>query len=328
MPPFNRKDLSVIVVVLLLALAGGVYYWFKVRLPSGPTPEAIKNQCLGEMENATDGELIQEVQNLVYPEEIDPISGENRITAAHRNIISYFICKAQYNKDEEFYNLAKSYFEGMNVVVAENKQKALADLEKSYSAPIEKTSNDILLSMTFGDFNEICPEKLPKECREITIPRFEKKVDKSLLSSFCDKICALIYDADNINDDFKSDVLEMKRNRLENEPEELFKSSLLERLEGEPDELGDEIQILKTIDLLEKRDFVVLWRIGLAYRAGGEEMALRICEGFDDEEACENFVKDEIKYLEGAKSDDAESLEIKYGCDIFKKNLEGIICDF
>ena len=133
--PDNKAYLRLIFLVFLVVVAvAGWKYWQKnyISAPIDTPSEEAKNACLEEMNQATDQELIDEVNILEYPYEIDIVSGENRITAAHKSMINYFTCKVGYVKNEETYNLAKDFIENLDIQ-EENKQKSLVGLEESIS---------------------------------------------------------------------------------------------------------------------------------------------------------------------------------------------------
>jgi len=241
MQSFNRKDLSVIVVVLLLALAGGTYYWFKIRIPDVLSPEAVKNQCLEKMKNATDDELIQEIGTLGYTEEIDPASGENQLTATHKSIINYFICKAGYTKDENDYNKAKDLIESMSIQ-EENKQSSLSELSDAFSG---ETGRGFLIELALGDIDEICPEKIKNLCLETGIGIEEERFFDGC-ENICDKINQYMTDGDKLENEIinNNDWFEDKSDR-----EKQYKT-----------------------------------RISIAFRLGGESLALKICNNLSNNE--------------------------------------------
>jgi len=273
MQSFNRKDLSVIVVVLLLALAGGTYYWFKIRVPDVLSPEAVKNQCLEKMKNATNDELIQEIGNLEYTEEIDPVSGENRLTAAHKSIINYFICEAGYTKDENDYNKAKDLIESMSIQ-EENKQNSLSKLNDAFSG---ETGRGFLIELALGDIDDICPGKIKNLCLKTGIGIEEERFFDGC-ENICDKINQYMNDGDT----------------LENE--------IIDNNDWFEDKLDREKQY-KT-------------RISIAFRLGGESLALRICNNLLDDEK-----KGCLSAIDYIKMEENENY-----CDEFRSQLEDFIC--
>ena len=281
MQSFNRKDLSVIVVVLLLALAGGTYYWFKIRVPDVLSPEAVKNQCLEKMKNATNDELIQEIGNLEYTEEIDPVSGENRLTAAHKSIINYFICKVRYTKDEDTYDLAKNYFTNMDIR-EENKKAALDELESVINDNQLIGKKDEILAL--WPIESICVGINPTDSfiemhqgSDFVLRGFETKeqmVDKAR------EFCRII-------------------SQYTNTP-----SSFIEDMVVEKDWSNNEYIL----------EFQMRMQIATAFRLGGEELALEVCNyipSLENKEGCLDYAG----YLGGLDK-----------CELLRQSVEYLVC--
>jgi len=87
-----------------------VFDWQNTDIPtdipidtsSDISEEVVKAKCLEDVSRMTEEELINEIDNLKYSEEIDLITGEDRITSVHKKIIDYFIYKVRKTKNRRW----------------------------------------------------------------------------------------------------------------------------------------------------------------------------------------------------------------------------------
>lgn len=187
----------IILVVLLVLIGGGVFYWLKTHSPLDISEEAVRNACQERIKNATDEELMEEVRNLKYAEETDPVTGEERITLANKKMIDYLVCRLEFLKDEDFYNKAKDMIEGMSIQ-EENKQNNLNRLNDIF---LEETEVGFIIELALGDINKVCPDKLTSLC-------VDKLQEKNTKESSCLDYCKLINEYQTDEERFNREIID------------------------------------------------------------------------------------------------------------------------
>ena len=185
----NKKIFLFGLIIVFLTITIGVilvFDWQNTDIPtdipidtsSDISEEVVKAKCLEDVSRMTEEELINEIDNLKYSEEIDLITGEDRITSVHKKIIDYFIYKVRKTKNEDDYNLAKKFISELNIQ-EKNKQDSLNKLDEAYS---EEQGFNYLLRR--GDLADICPDKLPQSCLN-----FMESNNLSIPELWCTDIC-------------------------------------------------------------------------------------------------------------------------------------------
>jgi len=91
----NKKIFLFGLIIVFLTITIGiilVFDWQNTDIPtdipidtsSDISEEVVKAKCLEDVSRMTEEELINEIDNLKYSEEIDLITGEDRITSVHK----------------------------------------------------------------------------------------------------------------------------------------------------------------------------------------------------------------------------------------------------
>ncbi|MBL7154905.1 MAG: hypothetical protein ISS88_00145 [Candidatus Portnoybacteria bacterium] len=299
----NKKILLGIVIIVLLIIAGGVgaiFYWQKTHTSLDISPEAVKAKCLEDVGKMSDEELIKEVKNLKYTEEIDPSTGEERITLAQKRIINYLICRVKYNRNPNFYNKAKNFIEGLTIQ-EENKQSSLAILDRNFepeSSFAEMLALRPLESICLGneekdELLELCLKKAEDIKNEFSPEEAEEMISR------CKNVC---------------DFINKYINNIS-----LFEADYLNNLTWPDNKI-----------LLKQR---MLARVSISFHLGGKELALKLCNyvpNLEIKEECQKYANF-LDYMKNCK-------KFNYGgtkdCGIYKECAEirqgiiNLICEF
>jgi len=223
---------------------GAIFYWQKAHISLDISPEAVKAKCLEDVSKITDEELINEVKNLKYPEEIVSSTGENRILFANKQMINYLICKVRYEKDENLYNKAKSFIEELTIQ-GENKEKTLARLNDSNKLDSFKLDS-FSIQVALGDLSQICPDKLSDLCLKEAV---QFSIDqKEAVIKDCGNVCNIIKQYSENKDKLEKEVINNK----------------------------------KWIDEIYENQY--RFRTSIAYRFGGQNLASEVCNNIKNSE--------------------------------------------
>jgi hypothetical protein len=305
--------LQIILIVVLIIVAGGAafFYWQQQR-QQAPAPfdissEAVREKCLENTARMTDSQLADEVKNLKYPEEIDKVSGEKRITAAEKQIVKYFICKLQIDRDEELYNTAKEFIEGLTLQeeYESYREESLARLEKIYHSG---DVADIIEVVAFGPIESVCSGEVPKkEFLELALNQLRGS-DRSISTKEEEEIENRINNLCIVINKYKDDA-----------------SSFIEK-----EITGDWSNNKNIIDLQMKM------RIAAAFRLGGNQLALGVCdyvprvEGVKESDCKATLdLLGSLKNFRDCKSSDLKregDCSIYLGCNKLRKEVIDLIC--
>ena len=278
----NKKILLriVIIVVFIIAIViGAFFYWQRTHIPPDISLEAIKEKCLEDVSKMNDQELINEVKTLEFSDEISVSVIEERINYAYRNMINYLICRVDNSKNEEDYNLAKNFIEELGIQ-EENKQNSLVWLDEAYSQESNslRVINAFTIQLALGDLAKLCPDELPNLCSEEAI-HFDVKETKLIIGN-CNNVCNLIDQYSEDRDKIERDIVNFR------------------------DWHNDSVIYEKQYEL----------RVAIAYRFGGQDLALKICENVIDSEK-ENCVS-KVNWVSS------------FNCDGLRENIENLICQY
>jgi len=284
--PNKKIPFKIVIIVLLIFIGviGAIFYWQKTRIPQVPpdtSPEAVKAECLEEVNKMDVQELINEVKALEFIDEISIPVVEERLTYAYKNMINYLICEADYDRNEESYNRAKDYIEGLTYTNEENKESALNRLDNTYSRSTVEDS--FTLQLALMDLDEICPNKLPSLCSDglTTSLKTEENIRK------CEDICGYLDELSNNSDKLGKEIINF------------------DNWSNNPVDRENQLRL----------------RMAIAYRYGGENSAIRVCDNLtgisstEEKEDCIikiNWIKDVQETMK---------------CDDLKKKVTNLICD-
>ena len=303
----NKKILLGIVVIVLLIIAGGIgaiFYWQKTHISLDISSEAVKSKCLENVSKMTDEELINEVKNLKYSDEIDPFSGKERMTSALGQITKYLICRMKYNRNSDFYNKAKSFIEELAIesfIQEENKQIFLAALDKTFElessfakmlalSPLEAICSD---NEEKDEFLELCLGNVESVKNEFSLEKVEGMIDSC--KGKCDKINKYIDDIPLFEND-----------------------------------LNNTFVWSNNIVLARRQTY---GRVALAFRLGGKELALKACSyvpNLEIKEECQKYA-DSLDYMKNCKKFDyggTKDCEIYEECAEIRQGIINLVCEF
>lgn len=283
--PSQKTSLfQTILIVILIMVAGGAafFYWQQKQSATTPfdtSPEAVRAKCLEDAAKMTDEELVNEIYTLKYPEEIDEASGEDRIDIASRQMIKYFVCRLRADRNEELYQLAKDFFDTFKFHNELNRQEGLARVEEVYAG--ENLYENFYFKLALADFDQICPEELSNSC---TAALREVDIDAPTSVENCRNICKII-------NEYSQDKIK----------------------------LDEEI-----IDFKEWSDDPIMYRgqywlrTAIAYRFGGQELALKVCQNVNESEKedCQIGIDNIKNRKEGMN------------CDAIRGDIKRLICQY
>jgi len=252
--------------------------------------EAVRAKCLEDLKEATDEELIKQIEVLKYPEKIIPEYGEERSRFAYKQLINYLVCQVRNNKTEENYNKVKDYIQGLRISKA-SKDSSLAWLEEAYNSEYDSLSSAI----AFAGLDELCSQKLTDYCHEKAV-QVIGDIEPWLCENMCEKMKKFL------NDEQYYEILILH----------LADISKFKSLSGADLAIG--------VPAVEEISAIKQWRVALAYRKGGEEEVYRICNNFLEgkQGECRDYVKKIILSLK----------EYEKGCNGYLNNVKNVVCEY
>ena len=227
-----------------------------------------------------DDELIDRVNNLEFSAETDISVIDEKLDSIYRSTIDYLICKVEYDKSEENYIRAKDFTESVIYINKENKESVSKRLEDTYLGK----SSSYINTLAIGELAEICPDNLPALCLD------KEQVSGvpagfPLYKDWCLNIC---------NDITKGYPENFER-------------------------FSEEITDFKDwSDDLNYRLGQYMWRSAMAFRFGGKELALKVCDNLPNRDRGGCYER--VEKLENLKAESALK------CENFRDDLEEVIC--
>ena len=283
--PLNKKTLIIIVVALILAIAGGFLGYRQYREQKD---NAAKAKCLEETAKMTDEQLVDKINDLSARS-----PGSQQLIEVRRQMTRYLFCKFSISdKSEGIYEEIKTLLEKLAISVPETKESTIKNLTDYYfTAKKDNTVafRDSLIGMlATGDLDEICPDKLPDVCTK-TVSDFAKQnnINTAIVNN-CKNACNLLIQFSEDKDKLEKEVINFK--------------------EWDSNPLKQRMQYYS--------------RHAIAYRFGGREMALKVCNNLttiSDKEDCIGRVNILISDVERIEAKDKK-------CVGQRKDLENLIC--
>jgi len=252
--PNKKIPFKIVIIVLLIfvGVIGAIFYWQKTHIPPVPPDISSGAECLEEAGKMTDQELINGVKDLESIDEISIPVTEERLTYTHKQLINYLICKVEYDKNEESYNRAKEYIEGLTYTNEENKESVLNRLDNTYSRTAIEDS--FTLQLALMDLDEICPNKLVNLCIEGAnqFPEEEKENDIEKCKDICNLINQYYEDEDKLETEIINNQAWIDNELLYNQKQYRYRVAMTYRLKGR--DLA--LRVCDNIDSSEKEDCI------------------------------------------------------------------------
>ena len=280
---FSTKEIFLIIVFLII-VAVGFFYWQKAEISRSnkETLEQIEKDCLDKYDKMAESEFLEAIKdvNLKLPFKLELSETEEKVHQIHKAKIDYLTCRVKYGKDEGFYNMAKEYIANESGLSDETKKNTLDILDEAYLGERGFTTE-----LALGDINVICPDKIVNLCFGGIMPfSFDQESeDGKLLDNSCSNVC-------NTLDVYSKDS----------------------------SKLAEEVVDFKNWETRAKeREIEYTYRLSIAYRFGGKEMALRVCdnlEGGEEVGKCKML----ISYIDG--------LVTNLPCDEISEDITDLIC--
>ena len=305
---FNKGSLSIIVIILIAAVIGfaigfgGFFYWHKTYVPANNpsediSQEEIKTKCLENVSKMNDQELINEIKNLEYIKKVAPIDEENKLNFAINSTNKYLNCKLTDNKDEQLYNIAEAFIQGL-IVQKESKEKYLRSLNEAY---FSESRNTFTLQLALQDWNDICSDELSSnKLDDLCLADLNvNNISNELFLGYCENTCDMIkqYYCENTCDTIE----QIKQHKSQDTPS------------------WQAINIKEWADpndtLLYQAQYGI--RTAVAYHFGKQDLALKVCDNVNDSE------KDKcLEWVEIMNNLENRSKK----CNDMRKELEKTIC--
>lgn len=238
---------SVVIVLFAIYMAIWIFYPEKTdisqKISDLDRPE--KKECLENFSKMSEDEFFENIKEENF--ENSKKSGRVEMTPIYKEISKYLVCRLEFLKDENFYNKTKELVMNMDIQ-EKNKQVVLGELEEAYSKNYK--FNYLLAN---GDLGTICPKILPSLCLsspDENFPDFEinartvAKTKEGIKSRWCNNICEII-------------------TTNKEQPEKFLNNAILNQ------------NWQTDIGLLRNQ---YEWRVAMAYRIQGMEMAKKVCE--------------------------------------------------
>lgn len=142
---------------MIALVMGAFFYWpenwlSKETLPDASS-EANKERCLENTAKMTDQELINEIKNLEYIKGVASSTEElDKLNFAIVQTTEYLNCKLAENKDQQLYNTAKEFINGL-LIEDKAKERFLSRLNNVYSEEFVS----FVETYAFKSIEELCP---------------------------------------------------------------------------------------------------------------------------------------------------------------------------
>lgn len=286
----GKKILFGLVIFLMIGGIAAAVYWPKFQPSSEEGEEPLltqKEKCLEDISKMNEEELIATVESFDYVKAPSASIREVRKISVISQLFDYLVCRIEMGvivdgkKNEELYLMTKEFVE--RSASPENSKIMLEVLDETYAG------EDIFgIQLALGDLNHLCPDRLPNIClRDISsyIDNKQGVVNGSLLDEYvsvCNNICSLL-------DQYSKDREKLKEETIYSQ------------------EWDD--------DTFRQKQY--RFRTAIAYRFGGQDLAVKVCNIFpaDNKEDC----------LQGL--DYIVKLNLHKECDAERRSLESSICD-
>lgn len=282
----KKKIFLIIAVVVILIVAGVGFQKYEQQRKTKEL--AVKAKCPEDTGKLSDGQLVEKVISLsALSAEENPLREAQRKTT-----FSYLICNFNISdKSEEIFQETKTLWQKLNPI----HKTFLESFVNGYSNLGEKdkvaaAKYSFLGMLATGNLTEVCPNKLPDTCTKVATDRWQSSdadyYPKAL--NWCKKLCDLIPQYSENKDKLEEEILNFKE----------WSSNL------------------------SKRESQYRRRIPLAYRFGGKETALKICDNLPDiagKEECAKEADDLILNIEKFKTR-------KEQCLSYRQEVENLVC--
>lgn len=283
-PPFKK-----ILAVLIVIFAGGAAFFLGSKILQRQNIEKQKAavvKCLTETAKMTDEQLVEKINDLSSQNE-----GSQQLSEIRRQMVGYLFCNFNNSdKSEGIYEETKSFINKLAIQTLEAKESAIKNLTDIYSAAEKDNAvafSDTLTGMlAIGDLTKVCPDKLPDRCVK-AITEFSKQ-NNIIVVDRCKDACNSLVKYSEDKDKLEKEVINFKE------------------WDSNP--------------IKQKPQYYV--RYAAAYRFGGKEVALKVCNNLTNianREDCISKVNDFVSAI-------AKEEEAKRNCASQLKELENLIC--
>lgn len=277
-----KKKIPIIIALVVIFIVAAVIFGVYKQQKE---LAAVRVKCLEDTDKLNDEQIVEKINNLVTSQE--------ELSAINRKTVSYLFCNfLNSDKSERIYQEIQALIQKLKLSkeTSEGSIKILTDYYSAAKKDDTVAFNDFLTGMlAIGDLTEICPNRLPDVCAK-TVPDSLKsssaKYQRAL--AWCKDACNLIAQYSENKDKLETEVINFK---------EWDKSSLIRKEQYN-------------------------WRTALAYRFGGKEEALKVCNNLAttaDREDCIARVNNLVSAI-------AKEEEAKRNCANQRKELENLIC--
>lgn len=286
----SKKKIFTIVAIAAILIASGFILW---RSEQNKLAElaALKAKCLEETAKISDEQMIEKIKNT--------ISDQLELSAINKKTVSYLFCSfSDSDKSDEIYQETQSLIQSLktsNKKIIEDTIKILTDdyeaARKNNFVPFDYS---LIGMLAMGNLAKVCPEKLPNVCKEsipISLKLSSMKYYQRALA-WCQDACNLITQYSENKDKLEQEVINFK-------------------------EWDKNVSI---------REVQYSRRVALAYRFGGKEAALKVCNNLADSEGkngcvakVDNLVSNILSIQETEKKCASQRQEIiNYICSVVK----------
>lgn len=272
----SKKDFLMTAAAILAVLVVAAFlYWQKVIVPLGE-PQRIaeldEKACLKSFSGMNEDEFLEKIKGKNLE---FPYSGEIGLPEIERRVHLINRAKIDYLICKTSYSRSEDFYNKAKNYIEE---MSIQEKNKQESlVELEEAylggSGNCIPQIALGDFTKICPAQLIDTCLRVI-----KRADEPEIVEYWKNICNLI-------DEYSKD-----RNKLDKE------------VINYKEWVDDEIRRQKQYQLLG----------AFAYRFGGEEAALKICDNavVSEKETCLS----EIYSIR------------EHGCNLLRKEIEDLVC--
>jgi len=311
----NKIILFIIIAVLLIAglLASFLYPYEKYNFFNNPSEEKkleLKTECLEKLDKMNDEQLIEEVNNFSFIDDIE------------KNTVNYLMCYASEEKkwvnnmiNSEIYHRIANLILRLNI--SENKKKYILSEEvlgrifyrlDENNNKIESTNNQHKFPnyIALASTEKICPNN---------------KISDYSLNLCLKSIDLLFKKTDKVSEEILSKSKEMCNNLCES----------IIKYNDNWSNFEKDSKNFSWFDDIDLSSFHFLMKSALAFHVGGKELALELCNSLDLKEECKHYVMslDYINCKDFGFNETKECEFKKYeDCEVFYNQVKNLMCEF
>jgi hypothetical protein len=280
---FSRKKIF-IAAITLFCILGVIVLGLELKQRAAEKSEAIRKEeikkCVETAGEMNFSEMIDLTEQLSNDRDFRMNEKIDIYAYPYSLLWKHLQCKFSQEQNEEKKNALVDYaMEARRRILYRNLNEVWGKVKETLRENFIQPKETFFYNLAFGNMAEICPDKLSVLCRKDNGVLFLEP------DEWCNRICETLAQYEKDKDKLNKEVISFKdwREGIKNFPPSLF-----------------------------------IWRLAVAYRFGGENLALKICDNASNTEE-RNMCRDsEVTMLRNKD----------LACDAAFEQLAQLICDY